>query len=204
MKTISNCSFFLTGYVWLCLFYLLGLPLAAQAQQEVLHSSEIFLKTPAIIDSGVPEGEDGDIHDHTTDPTSNLKLRKARQLPDKATLWNNPAFLNKEDLEINSEDNSSTVARPRSLTIVCAAPIVEEGLESVYASVKAHMPLYIPYRHNKVGIWQGFYYNWGKRHGAIDYGRRGIKKGQDPTFGVYAIADGTVTGVGWKNGAVIM
>src|SRR5688572_22318710 len=40
---------------------------------------------------------------------------------------------------------------------VCAAPVVEADLEPVYASVKAHMPLYLPFKNSNTGLWQGFY-----------------------------------------------
>jgi murein DD-endopeptidase MepM/ murein hydrolase activator NlpD len=90
---------------------------------------------------------------------------------------------------------------------VCAAPVVEDALEPVYAATKAHMPLYLPYKHGSVGIWQGFYYSWDNNddgandaHRAIDYGKSSVASGEDPTFGVYAIAPGKVIDVKWSNG----
>lgn len=90
---------------------------------------------------------------------------------------------------------------------VCAAPVVEDELEPVYSSVKAHMPLYLPYKSSVVGIWQGFYYSWdndkdGKNdaHRAIDYGKTSVAANEDPSFPVYAIAPGKVISVQWSDG----
>jgi murein DD-endopeptidase MepM/ murein hydrolase activator NlpD len=89
----------------------------------------------------------------------------------------------------------------------CAAPVVEDGLEPVYSGVKAHMPLYLPYKSGSVGLWQGFYYSWDNNndgakdpHRAIDYGKTSVAANEDPTFGVYAIAPGKVIDVYWSNG----
>ena len=83
---------------------------------------------------------------------------------------------------------------------ICGAPVVEASLESVYASIKPRIPMYLPYRHDDVTLWQGFYYNSGKHHGSIDYGRSQVNTGSDPTFGIYSIADGKVVDVGYTHG----
>lgn len=89
----------------------------------------------------------------------------------------------------------------------CAPPVVEDGLDPVYSAVKAHMPLYFPYKSSAVGVWQGFYYSWDNDnngandpHRAIDYGKSSVAANEDPTFGVYAIAPGKVIDVYWSNG----
>lgn len=164
-------------------------------------SDAIFYRSLPRLQMNIPQGEDG--HSHDEEPRLNLRLSKARpaqRLPQKAQLWNNPAFVQANTSQIATETNVRATYRVYSGNNYCAVPIVEPELEAVYASAKAHMPLYLPYRHSKVTVWQGFYYNWDSKHGAIDYGKSGVSNGEDPTFGVYAIAGGKVIDVKWSNG----
>ena len=125
-----------------------------------------------------------------------LASRSRVIMPQSGMLWNNSSF-NKTNAIVSSEALS---LRKRSSNNYCSAPIVEPELAGVYAGAKAHMPLYIPYRNKKVTVWQGFYYNNGKRHGSIDYGKTSINQSEDPSFPVYAIAKGKVVDVGWTDG----
>lgn len=166
----------------------------AIAQEADSASAIHFQKIPRVV-LDVREGEDGFEEDRAA---PGLKTSVPGNLPARAKLWNNRAFLKQANVNIRAEDTGITAATAAA-SDVCAKPIVEEGLESVYAGVRAHMPLYLPYRNSRVAIWQGFYYNWGSKHGAIDYGKTGIDNGEDPTFNVYAVAGGTVVDVGWSN-----
>ena len=150
----------------------------------------------------LPVGEDGD-HEHEmeepgirTAPTS--ALRSNVRSPMANTIWNNRAFNSNKDIVTSEAPNTGVALRAGSG--YCSAPIIPSGMVSVYAGAKAHMPLYVPYRHRKATVWQGFYYNNGNYHGSIDYGKTGISRGEDPAFGVYSIAAGTVVDVGWTNG----
>ncbi|MEO0340178.1 MAG: hypothetical protein AAF242_13305, partial [Bacteroidota bacterium] len=147
----------------------------------------------------VEVGHDGD-HEHDHDRESfraqPVVLRSGIDARRRAVVWNNAAF-KKANTKVSSEAPST---RAYVANAYCSAPIVDPSLAPVYASAKAHMPLYIPYRHSKVTVWQGFHYNKGTLHGSIDYGKVSIKSGEDPGFGVYAIAAGRVTDVGWTNG----
>lgn len=197
---MKNLQHFVLTIFTLCLIIT-----SVHAQREN-QTSSIFYKKLAKPILDVPEGADGHDHDHDAPrrgiskyPAVKLsRARKAKVLPKKSTLWNNIAFYGGPNAKIIADLPKKSFAK--SSKGYCAAPIVEPELESVYASAKAHMPLYIPYRHNKVTLWQGFYYNWDKRHGAIDYGKSGVKKGEDPTFGIYAIAAGKVIDLKWSNG----
>ncbi|PHN05794.1 M23 family metallopeptidase [Flavilitoribacter nigricans] len=163
-------------------------------------SDAVFYRSLPPMRMDIPQGEDG--HDHSEEPRLNIRLSKARpaqRMPQRSTLWNSNAFQT-GNAQVVSEANLRTTYRTYSGNNYCAVPIVEPELEAVYASAKAHMPLYVPYRHSKVTVWQGFYYNWDKKHGAIDYGKSSVANGEDPTFGVYSIADGKVIDVKWSNG----
>lgn len=164
-------------------------------------SDAIFYRSLPRMQMNLQEGEDG--HSHEEEPRLNLRLSKARpaqRMPQSNQLWNNRAFVQSNTANIVSEAGLTPMYSTRSGNSYCAVPIVEPELEAVYASAKAHMPLYVPYRHSKVTIWQGFYYNWQDKHGAIDYGKSSVATGEDPTFGVYAIAGGKVIDVKWSNG----
>lgn len=165
------------------------------------NSDALFYRPVPELQMRIPLGEDG--HDHADEPRMTMRLsppRPTRTVPERAQLWNSKAFVQASSAQIVSEANLRATYRTTSGGNYCAAPIIEPELYSLYASAKAHMPLYIPYRHSKVGIWQGFYYNNGNRHGSIDYGKTNISNGEDPTFGVYAIAAGKVIDVKWSNG----
>lgn len=163
---------------------------------EDLHASEIFYQKVRKPTMALPQGADGD--EETNRPRmSRLKtissLRKAVEL-------------NLQEQLISTEADAVGVSQAISGNF-CAAPIVEEELEPLYSSVKAHMPMYLPYRNNTIGIWQGFYYSFDKNndgasdaHRAIDYGKNSIAANEDPTFGVYGIAAGKVIDVRWANG----
>ena len=72
----------------------------------------------------------------------------------------------------------------------------EADAESFLADLHPRMPFYLPFKHSGATLWQGWLYNKGTLHTAIDYGRSAdVEEGDDPTFGVYAIAAGTVVAV---------
>jgi len=166
-------------------------------------SDEVFyqrLKSPRM---AIPAETHG--HDHgpstairrTTTTRMNTRTGAPRNLPNARNLWNNPSYTSGATPLVGERTNTRANFTRGS---VCGAPIVESHLESVYGSIKPRIPMYLPYRHGDVTLWQGFYYNSGKRHGAIDYGRSSVGSGQDPTFGVYAAASGKVIDVGYSNG----
>ncbi|WP_295129146.1 hypothetical protein [uncultured Chitinophaga sp.] len=169
---------------------------SAQVQQEEIHSSELLYqktKRPTMV---IPEGPDGDT------PPAQLRAVKFKTVtPTRKVVKLTPA----QQLIVTEAD--APIAMRAMTGNFCASPVVDEALEPVYASVKAHMPLFLPYKSSKVGVWQGFYYSWDKNedgakdgHGAIDYGKTGVEANEDPTFGVYAIAPGKVIDVYWSNG----
>src|SRR5688500_9465693 len=55
-------------------------------------------------------------------------------------------------------------------------------------SVRAHMPMYLPYRHPDVHLGHGWIYNGGGSHRGQDYSRSGVDDGDDPTFAIRAAA----------------
>jgi Bacterial tandem repeat domain 1 len=70
--------------------------------------------------------------------------------------------------------------------------------------IKAHMPIYYPYRKADVALGNGIWYKQGDFHkaypepgGCLDYNRTAIGSGEDPTFGVHSVADGKVIEVAW-------
>lgn len=69
------------------------------------------------------------------------------------------------------------------------------------ATVKASMPMFLPYKDSNVYPAHGWFYQNGDFHGAIDYLKVSSAYGEDidPTFGVYAIADGKVISVLWDD-----
>lgn len=169
-----------------------------QPLQEDRFSSELLYRSVKKPTIDIPKGPDGD--EATSKPVlSSLKVLSAR-----------PAIRTKplQQLVFTEADAPGVVALAKVYSAnVCAAPVVEDALEPVYSSVKAHMPLYLPYRNSVVGIWQGFYYSWdndkdGKNdaHRAIDYGKGSVAANEDPSFGVYAIAPGKVITVQWSDG----
>lgn len=176
-------------------------PVMMQQGNPEEDSDEIFYRSLPHMQMQIPQGEDG--HSHDEEPQLNMRLSRPQMttnVPQKAQLWNNRAFVQSSNAQIISEANLQMTYRTTSGSSYCAAPIVEPELYATYAAAKAYMPLYVPYRHSKVTVWQGFYYNWDDKHGAIDYGKSGVASGEDPTFGVYSIADGKVIDVKWSDG----
>ncbi|MRG44768.1 peptidoglycan DD-metalloendopeptidase family protein [Chitinophaga sp. SYP-B3965] len=166
---------------------------AQQIPQEEENASEVLyqkVKRPTVAPA---EGPDGD------EKTSNMKVGALK--PFTATRSIKPVT----QLLFIEADAPGIAKMERAG--VCAQPVVEAALEPVYSSVKAHMPLFLPFKNSTTGLWQGFYYSWdndkdGKKdaHRAIDYGKTSIAENEDPTFGVYAIAPGKVIDVKWSNG----
>jgi murein DD-endopeptidase MepM/ murein hydrolase activator NlpD len=66
-------------------------------------------------------------------------------------------------------------------------------------SVRASMPMYLPYKDSAVKLGQGWLYEGGNFHGALDYSRSSVSAGQDPSFKVYSVADGKVLAVYWDD-----
>lgn len=169
---------------------------AQQIPQEEENASAILymkVKKPTM---SIPQGADGD--GESTAPIRG-KMKKISAVRRAVA---RPA----QQFIITEADAPGMTMAMRS-SAVCAAPVVEEDLEPVYEAVKAHMPLYLPYKNSKTGIWQGFYYSWDNNndgandaHRAIDYGKTSVAENEDPTFGVYAIAPGKVIDVKWSNG----
>jgi len=79
-------------------------------------------------------------------------------------------------------------------------PNVSEANSRKFAkTVRASMPFFLPYKDCNIGPGQGWLYEKGSFHGAIDYGKDKYPSGQDPTFKVCSVADGTVVTVLWDN-----
>lgn len=66
-------------------------------------------------------------------------------------------------------------------------------------SVRASMPMFLPYKNSHVYPGSGWLYGGGSFHGAIDYSRDNAQEGVDATFGVYSVADGTVVTKLWND-----
>jgi murein DD-endopeptidase MepM/ murein hydrolase activator NlpD len=65
------------------------------------------------------------------------------------------------------------------------------------ATVRAHQPMYLPYRHPDVHLGHGWIYDGGGSHRGQDYSRSGVDAGDDPTFAVRAVAPGKVVSLYW-------
>jgi hypothetical protein len=74
-----------------------------------------------------------------------------------------------------------------------------ESAKALAASVRAGLPMFLPFRHPDVKLAQGWIYDNGGFHGALDYVRMGITSGEDPTFKIHAAATGKVIAVYWDN-----
>jgi len=67
------------------------------------------------------------------------------------------------------------------------------------ATVTASMPFFVPYRNKHVRAGQGWFYNSGSFHGAVDYSKDEYEEGKDPSFKIYSIGEGVVRSVVWDN-----
>ncbi|MCK7554331.1 M23 family metallopeptidase [Chitinophaga sedimenti] len=175
---------------------LIAFNLSAQRPQEEIQSSELLYQKVKKPTMAIPQGPDGET------PASPVRVGRLKTItPARKAITLTPA----QQLIVTEADAPNMATR--SLTTICASPVVDEELEPVYESVKAHMPLYLPYKNAKAGVWQGFYYSWDKNgdgakdlHAAIDYGKTSVDANEDPTFAIYAIAPGKVIDVRWNNG----
>ncbi len=66
-------------------------------------------------------------------------------------------------------------------------------------TVRAHMPMVLPYTHPDVELGHGWIYDGGGSHRGQDYSRTGVDSGDDPTFAVRAVAPGRVLTTYWGN-----
>ncbi|ACU61567.1 M23 family metallopeptidase [Chitinophaga pinensis] len=165
---------------------------AQDPQQEEKESPELLYKAIQKPTLAIPQGADGDEISNKPAVSRFRTITPSRKIVAQKQV-------------IFTEADAPGIAMFRSGS--CAPPVVEDGLDPVYSGVKAHMPLYLPYKSGSVGIWQGFYYSWDNDnngakdpHRAIDYGKSSVASNEDPTFGVYAIAPGKVIDVYWSNG----
>lgn len=73
-----------------------------------------------------------------------------------------------------------------------------QAAKAFLESFVAKTPLLRPYRSANVGINQGYFYNTGGTHtGALDIAKTTLASGEDPSFPVFAVANGTVIWSGW-------
>lgn len=176
----------------------LSLHAYAQTPEQDEQSSEIFYKSVRKPTIAIPKGPDGD------EMTNKPGVGRLKVLSNRKAVTLAP----RQQMVFTEADAPGITALAKVYAAnVCAAPVVEADLEPVYNSVKAHMPLFLPYRNSVVGIWQGFYYSWDNNndgmndaHRAIDYGKTSVAENEDPTFNVYAIAPGKVITVAWADG----
>ncbi|MGZ6091893.1 MAG: M23 family metallopeptidase [Polyangiales bacterium] len=78
----------------------------------------------------------------------------------------------------------------------------ETAAKTFLASFSVKTPLLPPYRAYNVGVWQGYYYDDNTSHtGAIDFGKTSMLPSEDPSFDVYAVANGTVVYSNWLSGS---
>lgn len=75
----------------------------------------------------------------------------------------------------------------------------EQAARNFADSVRASMPMFLPYKNSHVYPGGGWLYDGGNFHGAIDYSRDNAQEGVDASFGVYSVADGTVVSKLWDN-----
>lgn len=175
------------------------MPTAGTTQQtsHVSNSDAVFYAPLQPVRMAIPPHPHECGHDHGPSIQRRTQaIRMARPTSSRTVKWNNPAAYQRTDQRIGG----GRPMRAYSHNSVCSAPLVEPELESFYASVRPSIPLYLPYRRSDIALWQGFYYSWGDRHGAVDYGRSSVPNGQDPSFKVYATGDGIVTDVKWSEG----
>jgi hypothetical protein len=74
-------------------------------------------------------------------------------------------------------------------------------------TVRAHQPMYLPYKHPDVHLGHGWIYDGGGSHRGQDYSRDGVSDGDDPTFAVRSVAPGKVLVTYWGgagNGVVVL
>jgi murein DD-endopeptidase MepM/ murein hydrolase activator NlpD len=72
------------------------------------------------------------------------------------------------------------------------------------STVRAHMPMYLPFSHPDVRLGHGWIYNFGGSHRGQDYSRKDVPSGSDPTFAVRAVAPGRVIAIWWGGGGNIV
>lgn len=75
----------------------------------------------------------------------------------------------------------------------------EQTCRNFAETVTASMPFYVPYKSGHVRAGQGWFYNSGDFHGAVDYSKDAYPAGEDPSFKIYAVGAGTVRSVVWDN-----
>ncbi|MDX2031662.1 MAG: hypothetical protein SF339_13385 [Blastocatellia bacterium] len=75
----------------------------------------------------------------------------------------------------------------------------EQDARDFADSVRASMPMFLPYKNSHVYPSQGWFYGNGNFHGAIDFSRDNAQDGVDAAFGVYSAASGRVVSVLWNN-----
>jgi hypothetical protein len=78
-------------------------------------------------------------------------------------------------------------------------PATEQACREFAATVTASMPLFYPYRSKHVRAGQGWFYNSGDFHGAVDFSKDDYPEGADPSFKIYSIGEGIVRSVVWDN-----
>ena len=106
------------------------------------------------------------------------------------------------DYNINDQLNNipGAVYRQPYHVFTAGVDLLREGAALGFAgTVRASIPMYLPYKNSHVALAQGWIYENGGFHGAVDYERDNTQDGVDPTFGVYAVADGKVVSVLWDN-----
>jgi murein DD-endopeptidase MepM/ murein hydrolase activator NlpD len=75
----------------------------------------------------------------------------------------------------------------------------QKALDFVLAT-KPRMPLFEPFDNQVVKPVQGWYYKQGNFHAGLDFMRKPMDSGEDPSFPVYAVASGKVLSAYWDNG----
>ena len=103
--------------------------------------------------------------------------------------------------KINDQENSQNVwyRQPYHVFTMGTNTQREQAARDFAASVRASMPMFLPYKNSHVYPGGGWLYDGGNFHGAIDYSRDNAQEGVDATFGVYSVADGKVVSKLWDN-----
>jgi len=103
--------------------------------------------------------------------------------------------------QINDQLNGVNVwyRQPYHVFTMGTASQREQAAQNFADTVRASKPMFLPYKNSHVHPGQGWIYNTGKFHGAIDFSRDNAEEGKDATFGVYSVAEGTVVSVLWSD-----